>query len=120
MVLNRETILSAQDVVYEEVEVPEWGGKVRVKALSGKERDEYESSLVSSRGKDMQVNLLNARAKLLCLCIVDENNNRLFSNADVEKLGEKSAAALDRIFKVAQKLSGLGEEDIKTLTENLD
>jgi len=120
MVLSKEAILSAQDLTYEEVEIPEWKGKVRVKSLSGSERDEYESSLVENRGKDVKVNMQNARSKLVCLCLVDENNNRLFSNKDIESLGAKSASALDRIFKVAQRLSGLGEDDIKALTENLE
>jgi hypothetical protein len=35
-------------------------------------------------------------------------------------LGGKSAAALERVFTVAMRLSGLTPDDVKDLTENLD
>ena len=37
--LTAEAITAAQDPAHEDVHVPEWGGWVRVKALSGAERD---------------------------------------------------------------------------------
>jgi len=42
MLLTRDEILKAEDIQYETVPVPEWapGGTVRVKTLSGEERDE--------------------------------------------------------------------------------
>jgi hypothetical protein len=52
------------------------------------------------------------------LTIVDEEGNRLFSDADVKLLGQKSAAALDKLFEVAQKLSGLKDEDVEELAKN--
>lgn len=116
--LTREKILAAQDVRFEEVPVPEWGGVVRVKGLTGKERDALEFSMIQGKGKKASVNLANLRAKLVSQACVDEAGNRIFSDDDVAALGNKSAAALQRIFDVAQRLSGLSDDDVEELTKN--
>jgi len=50
--------------------------------------------------------------------ITDNDGTLLFSQADIESLGAKSCAALDRIYAVAQRLNGLAPEDIKELAKN--
>ncbi len=118
--LSRDAILAADDREYEVVPCPEWGGEVRLRSLTGAERDAYEQSLVQTRGKSREMNLRNARAKLVALCAVDENGNRLFTDADVNALGKKNAKPLDRLFDVARRLSGLSEDDVDRLTEDFD
>lgn len=118
--LSREAILQADDIEIRKVEIPEWGGYVYVRGMTGKERDDYEASLVKQRGRDTQVNMRNARAKLVVLCAVDEQGNKLFSESDIAKISRKSAKAIDRIFAVARELSGITEDDMEELTENFD
>jgi hypothetical protein len=36
----------------------------------------------------------------------------------VEALGKKSAAALNRVFEVAQRLSGITDDDVEELAKN--
>jgi len=116
--LTRDQILKAQDLPTEDVPVPEWGGTVRVRALTGAERDAFEQSIVEQRGRSTRMNLQNLRAKLVALTVVDEEGNRIFSDSDAKLLGKKSALALNRVFEVAQKLSGLTSEDVEELTKN--
>lgn len=116
--LGRDAILAASDAVTEDVAVPEWGGTVRVRGLSGTERDEFEASMLVKRGKHRDVSLINARAKLVSLSVVDENGARIFTDADVTDLGHKSAAALTRVYEVASRLSGLSDEDVEELEGN--
>jgi len=116
--LNRDEILKLNDLPVEEVYVPEWDAWVRVRGLTGAERDAFEQSIVETRGKNTRMNLRNIRAKLVALCVVDEQGNRLFSDEDAELLGRKSAAALNRVFEVAQRLSGLRPEDVEELAGN--
>ncbi len=116
--LSRDEILQAQDLPTEDVPVLEWGGVCRVRGLTGAERDAFEQSIVETRGKNTRMNLRNIRAKLVALTVVDEDGNRIFSDEDAEALGKKSAAALDRIFAVAQRLSGLRPEDVEELAGN--
>lgn len=102
--ISKSDILAVQDLKKEAVAVPEWGGDVFIRTMTGLERDQFEQSL----SIDGQRRLENLRARLLVKTLVDEHGVRLFDDADAEALGGKSAAALDRCFDVAQRLNGLG------------
>lgn len=115
--LTREQILAVQDVSTETVAVPEWGGDVLVRGMTGTERDRFEASIVETHGKKVKVVMVNIRARLVAQCVIDEKGERLFSNADIELLGKKSAAALQRVYDVAQKLCGLSDSDVEELSE---
>ena len=119
-ILTRDEILKAEDIDTQEVDVPEWGGTVLVKGLSGRQRDEFEGSMVERRGRRAVLNTANMRAKLVAWSVVDETGKRLFTNADIQDLGEHSAAAVDRVYSVAAKLSGLGDEDVEEATADFD
>lgn len=116
--LSRDAILKKATLPTEDVSVPEWGGTVRVQALTGAQRDAYEASMVEQRGKERKINMRNVRAKLVALSVVDEQGKRVFTDADVQALGDLNASALDRVFSVAQRLSGLSKEDIEELAGN--
>lgn len=118
MYLDADHILKADDRRYEDVDVPEWGGTVRVRSLGAKERDAFEVSILTGKGKNRDVNLKNLRAKLVILSACDESGKPIFTVDQLEALGEKSAAAMERVFSTAQRLSRLREEDITELTKN--
>lgn len=106
--LSKDDIFKADDRPTRDVEVPEWGGTVRVRGLSGAARDEFEESLRETRPDGTTVpNLLNSRAKLASLCIVDEDGNQMFNEFEVGRLSLKSSAALDRVVNAASELSAL-------------
>lgn len=115
--LSRDQILAADDRKYEIVAVPEWDGDVRMRSLSGAERDDFENGLMQQVGGKQITNARNARAKLVSLCIVDEDGQPLFSKADVIKLGSKSSLAIQRLYDVACRMNGFTEDDMKELTE---
>ncbi len=117
--LGRDDILAAQDLPAEDVEVPEWGGMVRVRGLSGKDRDAYFTSMAVARGGQIiGRDTRNVSAKLVAQCVVGETGEPLFTQHDIDLLGAKSAAALGRVFEVAARLSGLEEEDIAGLEKD--
>lgn len=113
--LNRVAILAAEDLKTDLVDVAEWGGSVLVRTLTGLERDAFEESCYVGRGKDRRENFANLRARLVALAVVGEDGQRLFTNDDIAALGGKNAAALDRVFEVAQRLSGLRAKDVDDL-----
>jgi hypothetical protein len=124
--LTRQDILDAEDRVTEWVDVPEWGGRVLVRSLEGLERDRYEGAM-ARWGRNEKGNLAfeglttdNLRARLASMTMIDEETGaNLFTEKDVLILGHKSAAALDRVFSVAQRLSGLTDADVEALKEQL-
>ena len=116
--LTKAEILAKDDLKTEDLFVPEWDAWVKVRTLNASERDWFEASTVQRNGKKVTTNLQNIRARLCLLCIVGENGERLFEQEDEFPLGGKSAAALDRIFTVAQRLNGLRDEDVDELAKN--
>ena len=116
--LNKADILGQQDITTEDLFVPEWDAWVKIKMMTASERDHFEASTVQRNGKKVSVNLQGIRARLCILCIVDEDGKRMFSDEDEYALGTKSAAALNRIFTVAQRLNGLRDEDVDELVKN--
>lgn len=113
--LSRGQILAAEDMPTEIVDVPEWGGSVKVKTLTGAERDAFEARGIIGRGRNREVNIQNIRARLVVETVVDDDCQPLFSRADINALGRKSSKALDRVFNAAMRLSGISEEDIEEL-----
>ena len=117
--LTREMILARQALVAELVNVAEWGGTVRVRELTGAERDRYEAALVKmQKGGKTDLTMDNARARLVSLAVIDASGARVFTEADVVKLGNLSAVALSRVFDVAARLSKITEEDLEELAGN--
>ena len=91
-ILTKAQILEARDLEDETVEVPEWGGSVKIRSMSGADRDKFEASLTGTAGKR---DLTNIRARLVALTLVDETGELMFEMSEVSALGAKSAAALD-------------------------
>jgi hypothetical protein len=119
MLLSKDQILSANDIRYMDVEVPEWGGTVRVGTILASERNLYEQSLTTRVGNRRDVNLQHSHAKLVALCVVDLEGKRVFTEDDVHALSRKSSAAVDRVFDAAAKLNRISEADLEELRGNL-
>lgn len=124
--LNKDQILKVDDRQIEEIEVPEWGGSVLVRGLDGAGRDAYFQSMTVMRnpgkGKAPQMGMdnTNATAKMVARCILDPDDpkhERLMfdSYKDLEELGAKSGAALNRVYEAALRLSGLDQDDMEEL-----
>lgn len=112
-ILTKADILAADDLKKERLSVPEWGGDVYIRVMSGLERDAYEEWAIKS-----QSSLKGIRGRIAALCLVDENGNRLFTDADVDDLSKKSAAALERIVGAVMKLNAVSQKDIEEIAGN--
>ena len=112
-ILNKSEILAAKDQKLISVSVPEWGGDVMVRVMSGTERDRFESEFVSgNKSVDM------VRAKMVAKCLCDDAGNRLFTEQEIPQLGEKSAAVLDTLFGVCMKHNRFTKNDVEELAGN--
>lgn len=125
--LKADEILGADDVKETDVDVPEWGGTVRIRELVAADRDWLQATLVTDEGAgvvrvgkgDAAWDLANFRIKLAALSIIDpETHERLFDYNQISKLGQKSSAAIDRIVSAVFALNKLGEEETKKLGED--
>lgn len=87
-------------------------GEVKVRGMTGRERDQWERRIVDSKGK---MRMANFRSTLIVACTVDESGNPMFSEADIPALKNLPAATLEPIVNLAMKLSGISEADAEEL-----
>lgn len=118
MLLSADDILKADDLETREVEVPEWGGTVRVRALSGIEREKWEAGVWKTHRGEQVLDRLGMRAKLVVRCLVDADGAQLFPESDAGKLGRKSSKVIEQLFEVVAEMSGLGENAVEELARN--
>jgi hypothetical protein len=55
------------------------------------------------------------RGRVLARCLVDELNHPLFSEADIAELAELGSGPVERLFEIAQAMSGLSAADVESL-----
>lgn len=110
--INKDEILRVNDSKTVEVEVPEWGGKVLIGAVSGENRERWEKEVK----KDPQPH--NIRALLVCFSVVDQQGKLVFTEKDIELLNKKNWKALDRIYDAAIAYNLIGEKNIVAEAKN--
>lgn len=113
--LTKAQILKADDLPTKVVKVPEWGGEVTVCTLTAHDKDVWEESITRDEGK---VEMTNLRASLCALTIVGNDGKRIFSDQDVQALGEKSSLAMSRIYNVAADMNRVSGKDAEELVKN--
>ncbi|MDD5533904.1 MAG: hypothetical protein PHC52_14010 [Syntrophales bacterium] len=118
--ITKADIVAFNDLKSEVIEVPEWGGSVTIRRMTGGERDAYEADIFESKGAQLQLKRENFRAKLIARCLVDDNGERMFSDGEIAALSKKSAAALDRLFAACQRLNGMTGAEQEKIEKNLD
>jgi hypothetical protein len=106
---------AAKKLPIESVDIPELGMAIYVRGMSGEERDAWEKSLIRGKGKRMEVDTTNVRARLVAKTACTEQYERLFTDADALELGQSRVDILNRLFTVAQRLSGVSDADVEEL-----
>jgi len=111
MALSKDQILSARDFETKEVPVPEWGGDILVRSLSGAARDKIEAAFMAQKTEGL-------KAMVVALTACDEAGTLIFDQSDVEQLQTKSAAVIERVFEAAWEISGLRAGSIEAAEGN--
>ena len=115
--LDKAALLAeaAKPLPIEKVSIPELGGDVYIRAMSGSERDAWERSLIVGRGKRRDVDTTNVRAKLVVRVLCDDTGARLMADSDAEALGHLRVDILTKLYEVAQRMSGVTDKDVEEL-----
>jgi hypothetical protein len=128
--LSREAILAAPDLAREEVDCPEWGGKVLVRELTAQER--LDLGLELARALDVRPGTSEddaaARAqaaiprlsgsllaRIAALGIIDEHGVRVFPDDQIAALGGKGYAPVNRCAEAILRLSAMTKESVAEL-----
>lgn len=117
-----DQIVAADDLSYEDETIPEWGdAKVRIRGLSGHDRDAYEAKAVAVKnmGQDVELRLADFRSRLVIKCLFDpETDEQVFADNEVTVLAAKSGVVIQRLFKIAQRLSGMDTDALSRAEGN--
>lgn len=116
--LTAEQIKAAEDRAFEDVDVPEWGGTVRLRVMGAAVRRAWERRM-GELEKDQSV---DSRTLLAAACACDENLNYLFVRFDAQQqpeflfddfraLAAKSSVPIHKLCAVAMRLNAVGEAE---------
>ena len=114
MALTKHAILSAADCAPQCVNVPEWGGDIYLRPMSGSARAKFEAIY---KRADKSGDRSGVRGYVLCHTICNADSELLFTESDIEAIEEKNGDVLDRLIEHAMKVSGLGGDDENPLPE---
>ena len=112
--LSRDDILQTQGIRTDEVEVPEWGGKVLVRELSATEVTQIGFAMADEKDTKVKVDLAKLGEyipHILAWCIVDENLDSVFDLDSIRRLASKSIAPVQRIIAKIMDLSNLSPDE---------
>lgn len=119
MTLTRDQMIEAAKnarIERDKLLVPELGGEIWVRGMSGIERDKFEEGLRIRKGKRAgQSDLRNFRAQLAVRVIVDDQGQRVLNDLDADIFGRLPAGVLDRIITRCNELSGKAQEELDDL-----
>lgn len=111
-VLSAAHQLGTVRLARELVPVPEWGHAVWVWELTGEDLDAYRNAMYRTKGAKVTLDLRSNTARLLTYAVRDEHGNRVFDDATgVSRLLGMGSAGVERLAKVARRLSALDDDD---------
>ncbi|THV27943.1 hypothetical protein [Glycomyces paridis] len=120
--MTAEDIEAFDDIEYDDIPVPEWGGrKVRIRGLSGEDWAHLTGAALVATGRDVsiRVNIIaEQKIRVVAACLVGPDMEPLFTRDKIRVLGKKSAAAIERLYDKAQELSGQGEDAVEAAEGN--
>lgn len=117
----RDQILSADDLGFEIIPVPEWGVEIKIVGLSGAARADYIMHGLDENGDPTPGRMKDSTALLIVESVRDpETDERIFTRDDVAAVNEKNSVVLTRIAQRIASLSGLagGEKKQEAATED--
>lgn len=119
---TRDMLLKPVERPTETVELPELGEGVSVivTGMTAKERADFDNQFTSRKGEPMLKRVAEGRERLVVACCRSENGSKMFTTDDVAQLGKQSVIVIERIVKAAQRVSGIGEDDLEEAAKNLE
>lgn len=113
--LTKEQILEADDRPAEVIEVPEWGGEVRIRPMMQLDQAKFQREIEQAE-KSNRLSVLHE--KIVTKSIVDDDGQQMFDDSEIGKLSERSSAAMNRVVTACLRLNRTTKEDVEDLVGN--
>ena len=116
---TRNELLGLTKRRFKTIDIPELDLTFRIQSLTEREKSEYETALLTKTGRGVsRERLTDAARRLMVICLVDDDNNRLLEADDVSALSQLDASVAAKIYNECQAHCGFGEEDIEQIVKN--
>ena len=110
--LKTETVtLKSGDVIVSEI-----GGSDYIKLWSYPKNQRDTGTMVIRNGVEestTEVDMSRFTPALISYSVLDEAGNRMFTEADIDKLSKLNSTVFLKLSEVARRLNGLGGEEVK-------
>lgn len=116
--LSKSQVLAAEDDNYQVVDIPEWGGEIRIRGLTG-----AEWAKVSAFDKDAQRQKLQpvcTDALMVVMGAIDDRGMALFTEGDLPSLSKMNAGILRYLSERIFRLSGIGDDEQAAMAKKLN
>ena len=117
MIINRDQALKADDLRRDKVEIPEWGGDLYVREITGAESLVFDSWMAENKD-NKKVLGVGWHPIMVMLCACDDKGKRIFQDDDLELLKGKNKVVISRIAEKAIKINKMGADEIEEETKN--
>lgn len=108
----RESILSADDLTREVMDVPEWGVSIELRTPDAATRGRMVARWIAADGDQAEI-AASIHTTMIVLCAYDPvTGERLFDpdSDDVMLLAQKNGAVVQRVGEAAMRLAGMTAE----------
>ena len=106
-------ILGVPDINIRKIWVEPWQAEVFLRTPTAAEKGRFEAS-VTEENRDLKT----LKLRLCVMTICDEGGGRLFTEDDVQKLGEKNSQAIEIVATEALSMIQISEIDLEEATKN--
>ena len=115
------------------VPLPEIGGGIWIRELTGLQRDKYEETLIQGKGKNRRVSLQGARARLIIFSAVEgpdpalveagkadppgADAKPLFRMSNIAQINSLGASFVEPLAEAARRLSGITDDETEAVED---
>ena len=115
--VNRDQFLNPVALKIEEIWVPELGGVIYIKGMSAAGRAKFERQFELKSGSKNLRKIRELRERLIVAVVCDKDGAKLFTEADVEQIGQQPITMIERIVKKAEELCGFTIDSVDDMAD---
>lgn len=123
MTIGKEQVESAQDLMFELVHVPEWGGDARMQEFSADGRaifGAWGQAIEDGDRKDVK-SIVGFPARVVALSLSNDDGSLVYPDFEegVAALIKRNPKVLERLSDVALRLSAIGPDAVEQTADEL-
>jgi len=100
------------------VTLPVMGATVRIQSLTEREFSGYQAASFNNKGQIRPTGMRDATRRLIALCLVDDDGNRVCGSEQVSQLAEWDSADTQFLYGQCAEHCGINSDDIEDLVKN--